>query len=334
MPTPCSNSKMQSGRPLSRKIATAIASGLLMGSTLLTPFTSNAYAAPIVGTSAAVRGKVFVTTKGASRKAQVQDSIKLQDQVLTKNDSALQILLLDRSTFTVGQNCEMLIDKFVYNPTTSVGQVSAKVAKGAFRFMSGNIGNNNPTNATVSTPSATIGIRGTFFEGIVGIDAVVLAQLGNIDVSQAVSALASIIILRGPGRNKNTLDTVGIVEVSNSAGSLTLNQPNYAVFVPSPGAAPIGPFRITEAMQSYLNFFLRSQPNGPTENPLGISDDGSSESGQKGFQEPAPNSDGTIFDLMDGIKDPNTLGEEPPIVVPDPPTTGGSSSDGSYSSDK
>ena len=184
-------------------------------------FSSSAtVAAPVVGTSAAVRGNVFVSTSGAQRKAQVRDAIKLQDQVVTKDDSALQILLLDRSTFTVGQNCSMVIDRFVYDPDTSVGQISAKVAKGAFRFMSGRIGKNNPTNATVSTPSATIGIRGTFFEGVVGEDAVALAQLGGIDAASANPAEASIIILRGPGRRRNTLDNPGIIEISNSGGSV------------------------------------------------------------------------------------------------------------------
>ena len=291
-------------------VAASLSAGILLGSAVLE---NTASAAPTIGTSAAVRGNVFVTTSGANRKAAVRDAIKLQDTVLTKDDSALQILLLDRSTFTVGQNCSMVIDKFVYDPGTTAGQVGAKVAKGAFRFMSGNIGKNNPTNASVSTPSATIGIRGTFFEGIVGEDAVALAQLGGIDTSGADPSAASITILRGPGIKKNTLDDAGIIEVSNAAGSVTLVTPNYAVFTAGPNSKPIGPFLVTPEMQAYLDFFLRSTPNGPGENPLNLAEDGSKASGQDKFELPAILTDDAVEDVQDGLNDANNP-PDPPYV--------------------
>ena len=282
---------------LTRKLAaTALSSALVFAS-----FTSTTWAAAKIGTSSAVRGDVFVTTSGASRKAQVRDAISLQDKVLTKEDSALQILLLDRTTFTVGQNASLTIDRFVYDPTTSQGQVSAKVAKGAFRFMSGNIGRNNPTNASVATPSATIGIRGTFFEGVVGEDAIALAGLAGLSTAGSSSTGASITVLRGPRAGGNTLDSAGIIRVSNSAGSVTLVRPNYAVFVPAAGGAPIGPFKMTQEMQEYLDFFLRSEPNGP---PINFADlePGGAESGQREFELPVD-----PIDIEDdsGITDPN-----------------------------
>ncbi len=263
-----------------------------------------ATAAPTVGTSAAVRGEVFVSTGGAQRKARVRDDIKLEDRVLTKDDSALQILLLDRSTFTVGQNCRLTIDKFVYDPETSVGEVSARVTRGAFRFMSGRIGKNNPTNASVSTPSATIGIRGTFFEGIVGEDAVALAGIAGISSPNADLRRASLTVLRGPGTGKNTLDRSGIISVSNSAGSKTLIRPNYAVFVPAPGVAPIGPFKMTGAMQEYLDFFLRSSPNGAPVNPVETLS-GEAESGQDKFETPLGDDEPFDDDARPGVEDTN-----------------------------
>lgn len=265
------------------------------------PFTM-LHAAPIVGTSAAVQGSVFVSTAGAERKAQVKEEIKLQDQITTKQDSALQILLLDQSTFTVGQNCRMIIDKFVYDPSTNVGEVAATVTKGAFRFMSGNIGKKNPTNATISTPSATIGIRGTFFEGIVGIDAIALAQLGGIPTAGSNSGAASLIILRGPGPNSNTLDTPGALTISTAGGTQSVTVPNYAIFDPGNGEPPIGPFLVTPAMQEYLDFFLRSSPNGPQENPIELQEDVGEESGQALFNAPL-NPDEEFIELIDGIQD-------------------------------
>ncbi len=290
--------KMNSHTP--SKINRTLGASTVSFALVATFFSATVWAAPKIGTSSAVRGKVFVTTSGASRKAQVRDAINLQDKVLTKEDSALQILLLDRTTFTVGQNASLTIDKFVYDPTTSQGQVSAKVAKGAFRFMSGNIGKANPTNASVSTPSATIGIRGTFFEGIVGEDAIALAGLAGISTVGANPTGASITVLRGPRAGGNTLDNAGIIRVSNSAGSITLVRPSYAVFVPSAGAAPIGPFKLTKDMLDYLNFFLRSEPNGPPVNFADV-EPGGFESGQREFELPIDPFD----DDNDGITDPN-----------------------------
>lgn len=282
-----------------------------------------AFSAPEVGTSAAVRGNVFVTTRGAKRKAAVRQSIKLQDQVLTKDDSALQILLLDRSTFTVGQNCSMTIDRFVYDPDTSVGKISANIAKGAFRFMSGRIGQDNPTNASLSTPSATIGIRGTFLEGIVGEDALALAGIAGLDTTNACSDQASLVVLRGPGRRRNTLDRSGTIEVSNSAGRTLISQPNYAVFIPCIGAAPSAPFKLTPAMQDYLDFFLRSEPNGPPVNPDDEDNTGGVLSGQNDRAKPEGNNDDETTDVEVGIQDDPVEPEEIPDQDPSDDTEGG-----------
>lgn len=264
---------------------------------------ATAHASAIVGTSAAVKGNVFVKTSGAERKTQVNDQIKLDDEVTTKLDSALQILLLDQSTFTVGQNCKMIIDRFVYDPSTSSGKIGAQVTKGAFRFMSGNIGKNNPTNASVRTPTATIGIRGTFFEGIVGKDAIALAQLGGLPTAGANPAGASIIILRGPGAKSNTLDKRGQITISTSGGKTSVSTSNYAVFDPGNGEPPSAPFKVTPEMQSYLDFFLRSSPKGPSENPLGVGEDASALAGQDLFEIPQPTNDGQFENLVDGIQE-------------------------------
>ncbi|MEM1040038.1 MAG: FecR family protein [Pseudomonadota bacterium] len=286
---------------LSKRFAQSTAAGALATSLLA----QAAWAAPVIGTSAAVRGNVFVTTQGAERKARVRDAIKLEDRVLTRDDSALQILLLDQTTFTVGQNCEMTIDRFVYDPATSAGTVSARVAKGAFRFMSGRIGKQNPTNASVDTPAATIGIRGTSFEGIVGEDAIALAGLAGLNTAGADPRSASIVILKGPGSRRNSLDNVGAITVSNSGGSQILTAPNYAVFVSAIGAAPSAPFQMTPAMQDYLDFFLRSKPNGAPVNPADVLDSAEGEAGQDKFELPEIGTDPPAEDLEDGLQDPS-----------------------------
>lgn len=239
-----------------------------------------------VGVSAAIRGNVFVRSGAGvqEQRAQQDQSIFLQDEVLTKRQSALQILLLDESVFTVGENCEMVIDRFVYDPDKKAGEMSSTIVKGAFRFMSGRIGKNNPTKANVVTPSATIGIRGTFFEGTVGEDAIKLAALLDLPIASADGSKALFVVLRGEGRRKNTLGNTGIINVGNSAGSKTISAPGYGVFVPGPGQPPIGPFPITDEILAYFDLFLRTIPNG--ESTGGGEQTGGSQSGQDSFNEP------------------------------------------------
>ena len=260
-------------------------------------------ASPKIGTTSSVQGTAYVLTEGARRKAQVRGSIQLNDEVQTKDDSALQILLLDQTIFTVGQNCSIIIDEFVYDPNTSVGELSAEVFTGAFRFMSGQIGKANPINASINTPSSTIGIRGTFFEGVVGEDAVALARLAGIDTSNADMKKASVTVLRGAGRGANTLDRPGSISVTGGGVTKTILEPGFAIFSPGPGLPPIGPFPMTPEMQEYLDFFLRTRPNGPSENPLVVGS-GSQESGQHQFENEQEGDDPQLDDGgNEGVED-------------------------------
>ena len=284
--------KLLSIRHLSAVSAVAMIAGI-----------AEVHASPKIGTTSSVQGTAYVLTEGARRKAQVRDSIQLNDEVQTKDDSALQVLLLDQTIFTVGQNCSIIIDEFVYNPNTSVGELSAQVFTGAFRFMSGQIGKTSPINASINTPSASIGIRGTFFEGVVGEDAVALARLAGIDTGNADLEKASVTVLRGAGRGANTLDRPGSISVTSGGVTKTILEPGFAIFSPGPGLPPIGPFQITPEMQEYLDFFLRTKPNGPSENPLVVGS-GSEESGQHQFENEQEGDDPQLEDPGDeGVED-------------------------------
>lgn len=292
----------------------ALALGMMVGTS---PFSlaSGAHAQAQVGTSAAVQGDVFVRIqRQEERRAQIQEAISLGDQVLTKQESALQILLLDASIFTVGENADLVIDRFVYDPDTGAGEMAASVATGAFRFMSGRIGRNNPTNVDITVPSATIGIRGTFVDCVSGEDAARLARYlpNQCDARVVDPSKASLCVLRGPGRGRNTLDRTGRMTVSNAAGTKTASEANYAIFVPGPGEEPCGPFPMPPEVQQYLDLYLRSTPDGPSENPLGI-DDPAQTAGQTDRNEPEDDlgieTDPTVVD--------DVTAPEPDIVVND-----------------
>lgn len=241
----------------------------------LSAFTLSAFAllgaaaAPtLVGSVAALRNQVGVRAAAAAqpRPATLGQRMALGDQVQTGNQSHMQLLLLDRSSFTVGQNARLTIDRFVYDP--GGGSFSATVAKGALRFMSG--GAHGKGGAQIRTPVATIGIRGTIVDAVVGEDAVDIARFEPAlnGARGSDPATASLIVLRGPGpRDRRP----GAISVTAGGKTVDLDRPLLALYVPGPNQPPIGPFPISLSGQAILNDLIlpRLSPRvDGSENPL------------------------------------------------------------------
>ncbi len=221
-----------------------------------------------VGVNAAIRNKVDIRSAATRqvRPAVLRARVVLNDEVRTGVASQLQILLLDRTTFTVGANARVAVDRFVYNPAANSRSTSVSVTKGAFRFMSGRNLRRPAGQVQVRTPVATIGVRGTIFEGVVGEDALRIAR-AEPAVGKKVKAnkeQASLIVLRGPGPMTQGDTSRGAIDVTAGGQIVTLDGPGLAVFVPREGAPPIGPFRISQAGLQALQSLLRTtaEPGG------------------------------------------------------------------------
>jgi hypothetical protein len=246
------------GRLLGR-IAAASAAASLAASPIL---------AQAVGVNAAIRNKVEIRGAGTNkvRPAVLRARVILNDEVRTGAASQLQILLLDRTTFTVGANARVAVDRFVYDPAANSRSTGVSVARGAFRFMSGRTLGRPSGPATVRTPVATIGVRGTIFEGVVGEDAIEIAER-EAAVGKKVKAKkdeASLIVLRGPGPRTQGDTRPGAIDVTVGASQVTLDRPGLALYAPRVGAPPIGPFPISMAGLQALQSLLRTtaEPGG------------------------------------------------------------------------
>jgi hypothetical protein len=244
--------------PLSKAAAAVAASSLAA---------SPAFA-QAVGVNAAVRNKVVIVGAGTkkARPAVVRERVILNDEVRTAAASQLQILLLDRTTFTVGANARVAVDRFVYDPARNSRSTGVSVTQGAFRFMSGRTLRRPSGPATVRTPVATIGVRGTIFEGVVGEDATEIAER-EAAVGKKVKARkdeASLIVLRGPGPRAQGDTRPGAIDVTVGATTVTLDRPGLALYAPRVGAPPIGPFPISMAGLQALQSLLRTtaEPGG------------------------------------------------------------------------
>jgi hypothetical protein len=209
----------------------------------------------VVGVAAAIVKDVRIKSAAARQfaKAALLQRVALADQVQTGNASRLQLLLLDKSKFTVGANARLTIDRFVYDPGGA--SMSASVAKGAFRFMSGRSGGRK--DRSIHSPAATIGIRGTLLDGVVGEDAVAIAR-GERDIRGDVQhdpATATLVVLRGPGPRRQGNDGIGALDVTAGGTTVTLDAPLEAAYVPRAGAPPIT-FTISSPGIARLNDLL------------------------------------------------------------------------------
>ncbi|MBI3323328.1 MAG: FecR domain-containing protein [Candidatus Omnitrophica bacterium] len=181
-----------------------------------------------VGVAAAVRGSVEVSGPGAvGRVLQSGQPIYLGQSISTGPEAGLQILLLDETVFTIGPNSSIVIDEFVYNPRTASGKLSARVVKGAFRFVTGKIARKHPEDMEVKLPAGTIGIRGTICAGL-------------------VAGLAASVLLQGPGPKNNTGDPPGKVNVGNAGQDVSLTRPGFGTRIEGPGSAPLSPFQFSQ----------------------------------------------------------------------------------------
>lgn len=216
--------------------------------------TSLAWAQSVqVGIAAAIVGTVNISNAAAPKERKIarKQRVAWGDTIRTAKKSQLQILLLDRSNFTIGANTRMRIDRMVYDPNAGRSFVG-EVFEGTFRFLSGR--KNARSSATVGTPVGTIGIRGTALDGVVGENAaeIFAREPGVSDGVRSDKKTATLAVLRGPGASTLGGLTVGVADVTAAGKTVTLDQPAYAAYIPRPGAQPIGPFRLSAAGLSRL----------------------------------------------------------------------------------
>jgi Uncharacterized protein conserved in bacteria len=233
----------------------------LSAAMLLTPAIATAQT---VGINAAIRNKVLTrpNAQAALQPAVLRARVGLGEQVITAPASMLQIVLLDRSNFTVGANARVTIDRFVYDPSRSASAIGASVAKGAFRFISGRSVHNMPGKTAITTPVASIGVRGTIFEGVVGEEAVRIAS-GEQDVGGRAGTSsvesATLVVLRGPAATAT--EPGGAIDVSANGRTVAVDKPGLAVFIPGPGQDAIGPFPLSDKGMLALADLLRTSPD-------------------------------------------------------------------------
>src|SRR6266542_2848400 len=153
---------------------------------MLSPFAAKTIVGPLAAGIVAIVGlaiapshaRVGVTSQtdgdplgrppaAAERVLRVGIDIQANEVITTKADDRAHIVFLDGTSLTVAPNARLVIDKFVYDATAKKGDLAISASKGVFRLVGGKVSKTTPM--VVTTPSATVGIRGGI--GLIVVDA-------------------------------------------------------------------------------------------------------------------------------------------------------------------
>lgn len=103
-----------------------------------------------------------VRATGVEEDLGVGTDVFLNDRILTRSRARLTIRFLDESTLSQGENSELVLNEFVFNPAQKKENVfQVRLIQGAFRCITGKIVEMNPERFGLRTGKMTIGIRGT-----------------------------------------------------------------------------------------------------------------------------------------------------------------------------
>jgi hypothetical protein len=83
------------------------------------------------------------------------------ETVRTPGSASTVIRFADQTQIQVGANSTIVLDKFVYDPSSGTGDAAIKFGTGVFRFITGEIKNKDAVK--LSTPTTSLTIRGTKF---------------------------------------------------------------------------------------------------------------------------------------------------------------------------
>ena len=99
---------------------------------------------------------------GESYESVIDLDVFSYDTVKTGNCKTA-IEFIDQTRVDVTQHSKLVIDEFVYDPNSQTGALTLKASLGTIRYASGQIAKNSKQNIKITTPTATIAVRGTDF---------------------------------------------------------------------------------------------------------------------------------------------------------------------------
>ena len=201
------------------------------------------YAGPLwasIGNVDKLEGKGVVDRNKEDITLEKELPIEQYDTVKTGNGK-VGILFVDDTRVDVTQHSKLIIDEFVYDPNTKKGKLNLSAKLGTIKYASGQIAKTSRQDIVITTPTATIGVRGTDFS-------MTIDELGG----------STIILLPSCDVNGNCL--VGEISVESAAGQVILNQAFQATQVFVPENPPTPPVKLDLEIDMISNMLIISKP--------------------------------------------------------------------------
>ncbi len=129
---------------------------------LLTGLAAQAEETPI-GYVKTVSGDASVTTGQHQVAAQLGTPLFLGSQLKTGHKGSLGVTFKDDTVMSFGPDTELTVDQYLYAPSQGKLKLAATIARGSLNYVSGVIAKLQPDAVSVTTPTGTIGVRGTQF---------------------------------------------------------------------------------------------------------------------------------------------------------------------------
>ncbi|MBT3289867.1 MAG: hypothetical protein HN380_21155 [Victivallales bacterium] len=118
------------------------------------------------GLITALRGDVSIIRPGKKpRKPQIKEDIFEGDTLKTGARGRLQVCFEDDSIVSIGRKAELVITKYLYDPSAKKGAMKINIKEGFFRVLGGAVTRIAPENFETVAGTASIGIRGCSFGG-------------------------------------------------------------------------------------------------------------------------------------------------------------------------
>lgn len=185
-------------------------------------FSQMIYANTEIGVVKELSGTAFAKLPTEDkRQLSIGDNIYESDLITTETKSSIGLQLKDDTVFKLGPETRLLAIKFKYQKDIENDSVTLKILQGTFRFVTGIIAKKRPEAMNVDTAVATIGIRGT-----------------NV-IGEADATSATIILIESEDTSRKA-----IIEVSNSFGTVTIDEPGYGTEIPDEFSPPSPPRRM------------------------------------------------------------------------------------------
>jgi opacity protein-like surface antigen len=122
---------------------------------------STAEAADAIGKVAAFKGFPTASGTGGARDLTKGSELFEGDTIKASGGGNVQIILNDGTKLVVGPASQLVLETYLLRNEKTASKVAVKALRGYFRFITGS---SAKSAYAISTPSATIGIRGTGFD--------------------------------------------------------------------------------------------------------------------------------------------------------------------------